>query len=465
MSNGDGTCPEGRPTWLAEPERAAGSTSQALEWAPFLPSVWRTERIKALARREKGAFTDGDWVETPYITDSGIRLIQTGNIGTGHFKEQGFRFISTESFKALGCTRVEPGDVLVCRLAAPVGRACLAPDLSTSMITSVDVCILKTRDDVDARYVVYTLSAQAFLDWVESTCRGSTRDRISRQMLGSMRLPLPLHSRQVLIADFLDRETEKIDALVAKKEHLIELLREKRTALIGHAVTKGLDPDAPMKDSGMAWFGAIPAHWPVVRLGHFAHVLNGSTPSRDNATYWIGGTVPWVTSTKVNEDRVTEPSELITEGALRENSLSLVPAGTVIIGLVGQGRTRGKAALLDIEATINQNTAAIIPRGRIVGRYLQYQLENMYTPIREYGRGANQAALNCEVVAALRLPLPPPDEQAAIARFLDGEAEATHALTHKTRKSIDLLMESRSALITGAVTGQIDVRKYAKEAS
>jgi type I restriction enzyme S subunit len=333
------------------------------------------------------------------------------------------------------------------------------------LVVSTGFAVLTPKAGVHPRYLYRAVQSKPFIDSVVARSTGVSYPAISPADLACIPVHLPNVATQRAIADFLDRETERIDELVAKKQRLIELLQEKRSALIGHAVTKGLDPDAPMKDSGTAWFGAIPAHWPVVRLGHFAHVLNGSTPSRDNAAYWVGGTVPWVTSTKVNEDRVTEPSELITEGALRENSLPLVPAGTVIIGLVGQGRTRGMAALLGIEATINQNTAAIIPRGRIVGRYLQYQLENMYTPIREYGRGANQAALNCEVVAALRLPLPPPDEQAAIARFLDGEAEAAHALTHKTRKSIDLLMESRSALITAAVTGQIDVQQYAKAAS
>lgn len=125
------------------------------------------------------------------------------------------------------------------------------------MVTSVDVCILKTRVDVDARYVVHAFSARTYLDWVDSTCRGGTRDRISRQVLGSIRLPLPSYRMQAAIADFLDLETEKIAALVAKKQRLIELLQEKHTALISHAVTKGLDPDVPMKDSSIEWLGRV----------------------------------------------------------------------------------------------------------------------------------------------------------------------------------------------------------------
>jgi type I restriction enzyme, S subunit len=329
---------------------------------------------------------------------------------------------------------------------------------------SAELLVLRPRA-IDAGFLTYCLLCPTWVLLIASSTFGSKMPRANWEFIGHQVLPVPSMHEQRAIADFLDRETEKIDALVAKKQRLIELLQEKRTALISHAVTKGLDRDTPMKDSGIEWFGRIPAQWPVVRLGHFARVQNGSTPSRDDAAYWLDGTVPWLASTKVNEDRVMSPSELITETALRECSLSLVPAGSVIIGLVGQGRTRGMAALLDIEATINQNMAAIIPRRQIVGRYLQYQLESMYVPIRECGRGANQAALNCELVADLRLPCPPPQEQAAIARFLDEKTDAIRALVDKTHSSIDLLGESRAALITAAVTGQIDVRTYGREAS
>jgi len=359
-------------------------------------------------------------------------------------------------------------DVLVTKdseTPADIAIASHVRDELPGVLCAYHLAILRPLPHVAGRFLLYALQSRPLAAQTEVAATGVTRFSLSTGALADLTLPVPDRAEQRAIADFLDRETEKIDALVAKKQRLIELLQEKRTALINHAVTKGLDPDVPMKDSGIEWLGLIPTHWPVVRLGHFAHVLNGSTPSRDDAAYWFDGTVPWLASTKVNEDRVTRPSELITETALRECSLSLVPAGSVVIGLVGQGRTRGMAALLDIDTTINQNMAAIIPRHRLIGRYLQYQLENMYTPIREYGRGANQAALNCELIADLRLPLPPLDEQAAIARFLDDDTQATRALADKTRRSIDLLKESRSALITAAVTGQIDVRTYRREAS
>jgi len=222
-----------------EPEpkmRASG-----VEWLQEIPGHWEYKGISLLARRGAKMFTDGDWVELPYITTDGIRLLQTGNIGVGQYREQGFRYIDESSFTELRCTEVQPADVLICRLADPVGRACLAPDLGCRMITSVDVCILKPADFMDARYIVYLLSSKGYLDFVESICRGGTRDRISRSMLGAIRVPVPSRLEQRAIADFLDRETTKIDGLVAKVETAIARLREYRAALITAAVTGQVD--------------------------------------------------------------------------------------------------------------------------------------------------------------------------------------------------------------------------------
>ena len=213
----------------------------AIEWLDEIPKHWRHQRISLLARSGAKTFTDGDWVELPYITTEGIRLLQTGNIGIGEYREQGFRYIDESSFDELRCTEVKPQDILICRLAEPVGRACLAPDFSCRMITSVDVCILKIADFMECRYVAYLFSSNAYLAFVESLCRGGTRDRISRSMLGAIRVPVPPYVEQRSISDLLDQKTEKIDDLIANIEIFIEHLQEYRSAIINAAVTGKID--------------------------------------------------------------------------------------------------------------------------------------------------------------------------------------------------------------------------------
>ncbi len=212
-----------------------------VEWLGQVPAHWNIKALRSLAREGRDSFIDGDWIESPYITDDGIRLIQTGNIGVGNYKEQGFRFITEKTFVDLHCTEVQPGDVLICRLAEPVGRACIAPDIGCRMITSVDVCILKASDTAFNRYVVYLLSSAQYLGFMEGQCRGGTRDRVSRSFLGATRVAVPPLHEQVSIVSFLDGASSRLDILITEAIRAISLLRERRAALISAAVTGKID--------------------------------------------------------------------------------------------------------------------------------------------------------------------------------------------------------------------------------
>lgn len=214
-----------------------------IEWLDDVPAHWRTSALKHLAKAGAKTFTDGDWIEAPYITSEGVRLLQTGNVGIGFYKEQGFRYVSEETFEQLGCTEVKPRDVLICRLDGPVGRACLAPDLGVRMITSVDNAILKCADDFVPEFVVALLSSVPWISWIDALCRvgGGFRLRVSRSQLGELRVPVPPFEEQLAIAEYLASEITKWDALAAEAQRAIDLLQERRTALISAAVTGQID--------------------------------------------------------------------------------------------------------------------------------------------------------------------------------------------------------------------------------
>lgn len=214
-----------------------------IPWIGSVPNHWKIVAVKRTAKPGRRTFTDGDWIESPFITEEGVRLIQTGNVGIGRYKEQGFRYVSHRTFHDLRCTEVIPRDVLICRLDGPVGRACLAPDLGVRMITSVDNAILKPRSDCDGRYLVYVLSSPKYLDWVQVLCRvgGGFRFRVSRSMLGDIQVPLPPGEEQRRIADLLDAQNQRILAVVTKLAAHCEKLREYRQALITAAVTGKID--------------------------------------------------------------------------------------------------------------------------------------------------------------------------------------------------------------------------------
>lgn len=214
-----------------------------VEWIGEIPAHWKMMMVKHTARSIYKSFTDGDWIESPYITGEGVRLIQTGNVGIGTYKEKGFRYISEETFRNLKCTEIFPKDVLVCRLDGPVGRACLVPTLDSRMITSVDNAILKPSENFDPRFIVYTMSSNLWLEWIQSICRvgGGFRFRISRLQLGDLTIPAPPVEEQRIIADLLDAQFLKIDRLEEEVEQTITILQERRSALISAAVTGKID--------------------------------------------------------------------------------------------------------------------------------------------------------------------------------------------------------------------------------
>lgn len=201
------------------------------EWPS--PVDWQRRSLVSLASK----FVDGDWIEAPYITDHGTRLLQTGNVGIGEFREKGGRSVSDQTFDDLRCTEVRPTDVLICRLASPVGRACIAPDLGVRMITSVDVTIMRCGPEVEPAFVAAVLSTSSWLSRMAAEEQGSTRARIARTRLGEFRIPVPdIRTQNRIAADVQERRAE-VTAATDRLKQEARLLAERRDALITAAVT------------------------------------------------------------------------------------------------------------------------------------------------------------------------------------------------------------------------------------
>jgi type I restriction enzyme S subunit len=189
-------------------------------------------KIKDLAK--DGLFIDGDWVELPHISESGIRFLQTGNIGIGKFINKNKNFIFESSFEKLNCTEVLEGDILICRLAEPAGRACIAPKSSERMITSVDVAILRiVNPDIAPEYINYALNVQQQLNKVELLTAGSTRKRISRKNLGMMELNIPAIEVQNKILSTLGA----VDSEIESEERALEKLKLQKQGLMQDLLT------------------------------------------------------------------------------------------------------------------------------------------------------------------------------------------------------------------------------------
>jgi type I restriction enzyme S subunit len=430
-----------------------------LEWLGEVPAAWEVKRLRFAAQINP---TKNEVAHEP--RDAEVSFLPMEAIGDdGSLKLERTRPIGEIE---TGYTYFREGDVTVAKITPCFenGKGAVMRGLVGGFgFGTTELTVARPRTGLaTSEYLHWLFSSSPFRPLGEASMYGAGgQKRVPDDFFRDFVSGLPPLVEQTAIASFLDRETAKIDVLVAEQEKLIALLKEKRQAVISHAVTKGLNPDAPMKPSGIEWLGNVPEHWEVVHLKRVASVENGTTPSRTNENYWMEGEVPWLGSGEVNQFIVTQASEFITDAALAECSLRLLPKGTVIVGMVGQGKTRGLAGVLDIEATINQNIAALSARPNMLPMYLLHVLVASYEWNREAGRGGNQAALNCELIGEIRVPVPSRAEQEAIARFLNAESGKLDTLQVEAERAITLLKERRAALISAAVTGQIDVRAVA----
>lgn len=207
----------------------------SIQWIKEIPAHWEIKKIKFLPNNEENAFEDGDWIESPYITDSGIRYLTTGNIGDGKFKRQGNGYISIETFNKLNCKYAYPGDLVFSRLNAPYGRSCILPDDFPEYVLAVDNVILRT--DESKKYISYVTQCPGYQETVLDKAAGTTMKRISRTNLGNISIPLPPKVEQDGIAEYLDKKCTAIDLITDELCELIDALEQYKRSLIYEVVT------------------------------------------------------------------------------------------------------------------------------------------------------------------------------------------------------------------------------------
>jgi type I restriction enzyme S subunit len=411
--------------------------ASGVEWLGDVPEGWEVRPLKTIASGASTLFIDGDWIESKDISKSGIRYLTSGNVGEGFYKEQGQGFITEETFNELKCTEVLPGDLLISRLNVPIGRACIVPDLGSRIVTCVDNVVVRPASTFNRQFCVFLLSCKGHLENTEILGRGATMPRLSRSVLGRLPFVFPPLPEQTAIAEFLDRETGKIDQLVAEQRRLMELLKEKRQAVISHAVTKGLNPHAPMKPSGIEWLGDVPVGWVTCALKRLVRMQSGES---------------------ITAESIAETGNYPVYGGngLRGFTSEFTHNGTYV--LIGrQGALCGNINYASEKFWASEHAVVATPTKPVDTFWLGEMLRSMN--LNQYSIAAAQPGLSVELVGRLGIPLPPLAEQMVIAAHLTKELAKFDTLTAEAQRAIGLLGERRSALISAAVTGQIDVRQ------
>jgi type I restriction enzyme S subunit len=328
--------------------------------------------------------------------------------------------------------------------------------------TNVCGTLRSTVPDCDLDFYAYALSKAT--SWF---VRHDINPKLMNNVVAGIHIPRLSLAEQTQIARFLDYETARIDALIAEQERLIELLKEKRQAVISHAVTKGLDPTAPMKDSGVEWLGEVPEHWKITKLKYVVTQYGGSTPSKENLNYWDGD-IPWITPKDMKKDIISDSIDHVSESAIRETNLSVLPPQVVLIVVRGMILAHSvPVAVTTVTSTINQDMKAMTTKEEISPDYLSLLLQGIRNTI--FGFIDNSAhgtkKIEWERFESISIPLPCQDEQKRIiaaTREVICKIDELHA---QINEALNILNERRSALISAAVTGKIDVRGWQPPAS
>lgn len=309
-------------------------------------------------------------------------------------------------------------------------------------------------------YIIQGHQAQLLQAWRKV---GATVESLDSELLGNTLIPVPPLPTQLAIADFLDRETGRIDALVAAKERLLDLLAEKRKALIAHAVTRGLDPTVPLRDSGVPWLGKIPGHWEVRRLRFLVQFVSGATPDTGDRNLWDGD-IPWVSPKDMKCTKITDSEDHVSEKALSATALRLVAPGSVLVVVRGMILVHSFPVAVNArEVTINQDMKALRCRENLDALFLRdffRGVENYIVAMADSSAHGTRK-LDTHVLGDIEIPVPPLPEQRAIVDHIARETAKIDAVRTATERSIALLKERRAALIAAAVTGQIDVERAA----
>lgn len=419
-----------------------------VEWLGQIPAGWQVQRADSFLRYDKLQIEPSE-ISGELVFHYSIPAVQE----TGNGALEPPSDIDSAKLRIVG------ERLLVSKLNPRKGVVLLAYQHNVTTVCSSEFVPFDVRG-IDVRWALYLFLAESTRQRLSAVVRSATRSHQRAEVAEITKIwhGVPSLPEQKSIAAFLDRETARLDALVAKKERLIDLLHEQRTALITRAVTKGLDPTVPMRDSGVEWLGEIPTHWEVRKVKRLCLVRRGASPRpiEDPIYFDDDGEYAWVRIADVTaSDRYLEATTQRLSDLGKSKSVALEP-GELFVSIAA---TVGKPIITKIKCCIHDGFVYFV--GLRANREYLFYLFSCGEAYKGLGKLGTQLNLNTDTIGDIYVPRPSPSEQDAIVSFLDAATARVDALVMKVRDAIERLKELRTALVSAAVTGKIDLREAA----
>ena len=435
--------------------------ASGVKWLGDVPEHWLAERLRFRAKVNPSR---SELNGSPRNLDVSFVPMESVHEYGGLTLEQ----VRPLSEVATGYTYFLDGDVLAAQITPCFenGKGSIACGLVNGIgFGTTELHVLRPSAALDRCFLFYVTISHAFRHLGAAEMYGAGgQKRVPESFIKDFRQPVPGLDEQQAIAAFLDRETERIDKLIEKKRQQIELLQEKRSALICHAVTKGVNPVAPMRDSGIEWLGQIPAHWKTMKLGRVAsNIQTGPFGSQLHAADYVEGGIPAINPANLRDGEIVPDVRCaVSEEKFSQLSRHRLAEGDIVFARRGE---MGRCAMVTCASEgflcgtgslrLRMNTERADPR---------YASLFLSTPgVRDHllleSVGSTMDNLNSEILARIPVVVPPREEQTAIAEHVATQTARIGATAATVQRSMATLSEHRAALISAAVTGKIDVRK------
>lgn len=422
-----------------------------IDWIGEIPSHWDATKISYYCEVKDGTH------DTPNYIDEGYPLITQKDISNGKLDFSKAKNISFDDYQSINKrSNVTQNDILMSMIGS-IGNATIVD--TDAKFSIKNLCLLKSSESSqDTKWIYFYFNSSILLHELEINSRGGVQGFVSLDVLRNVKFIKPPLSEQQAIVAYLDEKTTLIDELIAKKQSKIALLKEQRTALINQAVTKGLNAEVSFKDSKIEWIGEIPEHWKCVKVGHYTIIIRGASPRpAGDPSLFDGDFIHWITVKEVTNGSgkfVTSTDTYLTEEGMKQSRI--IEPETLVIS--NSGATLGVPKILKIRGCINDGSVAFPKISEKLFRdFLYYFFTSQTELLREQQSGYGQPNLNTDLIANIRFPLPPIEEQKEIVAFLDNQLDLIDKNIELESQKIEKLKEYRQSLISNIVTGKIKV--------
>ncbi|MBD2538660.1 restriction endonuclease subunit S [Coleofasciculus sp. FACHB-SPT36] len=433
-----------------------------VEWVVEIPEHWKICKLKRTVTIFGRIGFRGYTTQDIVLEGEGAITLSPSNILDGKINYTNRTYLSWDKYHESPEIQVFDKDILFVKTGSTIGKVAIAENMPEPMTINPQLVVLK-EINCCPEFLAYLMNADFYQFQVMGFRFGGSTPAMTQESLGQTKVILLPLDEQEAIAQFLDYKTKQIDDLITKKETLIEKLDEKRTALISHAVTKGLDPSVPMKDSGIEWLGEIPEHWSINKLGRLTEEINDINHEMPVA---VDQGIPFLSAKDLLDDGTLnfekDIKKISEEDFIRLSKKICPKRNDIIYSRIGACLGKARIVEVDIQFLVSYSCCVIRLRQELADpRFFKYFLDSelILSEARLRTQGIGVPDLGLKQISKFTISVPPILEQIEIAEYLNRKTAQIKQQKSKVEKAIELLKEYRTSLITNAVTGKIDVRQ------